>query len=391
MPVIVACPKCLKKLQLADNLLGKQIKCPGCATVFMTKAPGGAAPPPAKTAPAAPKAAPPAPKAAPAPAPRKAAPPPDDEDEAPRRPAKKAPLPDEDDEDVRPAKKPAARAPRDEDDEDDRPVKKSAAKKSRTDDDDEDDRPRKSSAKKGRAAVDDDDDDDRPAKKAKKKGGSGKLLIILGVLGLFLCGGCGGGGYYVYTQFVEGVKNFATGVEAEMNKLPPDVEDTKGPLTKAKPATFPAEWKEFKQDKYGFSVMLPGTPKPGPLNGDTTGEFELPVPANQAGAGVKSGYWIKVGDYPGADGAPFMTNAVLEQMLGEAQGHVGGMNPATKKKAGTIAGKPGRSCTLQDPKGGIWYCRACLAGTRGYILVAGWEPKVAQTDADLFFDSFELK
>jgi hypothetical protein len=230
MSVIVSCPKCQRKLKIEDSALGKQIKCPGCAAIFATKAPAGAVPPPA------PKAAAPTVKTAPVAAPKKPAPPPpdDDEDEAPRRPAKaarrddddeddrpakkpaakardeddedddrpakkpaaKAPRDDYDDDDDRPAKKPAAKAPRDDDEDDDRPAKKPAAKKGRDDDDEYDDRPvKKSAGKKGRAS-DDDDDDDRPRKKAKKKSSTGMVLAIVGALVLLLCGGCGGLGYY---------------------------------------------------------------------------------------------------------------------------------------------------------------------------------------------------
>jgi hypothetical protein len=370
MSVIVSCPKCQKKLKIEDNHLGKNIKCPGCAAVFATKAPAGAAAPP----PAVPK---------------KAAPPPDDmdEDEAPRRPAKATSRTDDDDEDDRPAKKPAAKAARDDDyEDDDRPAKKPAAKASR--DDDEDDRPtKKSAAKKGRASDDGDDDDDgRRTKKAKKKGGgAGKVLLIVGTIVLLLCGGCGGGIWYVYYKGKELVNTIGSQIQAQ---------ESKEPLTKAKPAAFPAGWKEFKQPKYGFSVWLPaGTPNPGPGNENQMAEWELPVPDKdkQAPTGTKSGYWIKVGEHPEADGSPFLTTIVLEALIAEAQGHVGGTAPVTNKKSGTIAGKPARSCTIPDPKGALWQCRVCLSGTKGYILLAGWDPKVSPTDADPFFDSFELK
>jgi hypothetical protein len=205
MSVIVSCPKCQKKLKIEDNVLGKNIKCPSCAAVFATKAPAGAAappppPPPAKTAPAAPKKAPP--------------PPDDDEEEAPRRPAKAAPKADlDDDEDDRPAKKPAAKKARDDDDDDEPPAKKSRA----DDDEDEDDRPaKKGAAKKGRASDDDDDDDDRPAKKEKKKGGSGKVLAIIGVIVLLLCGGCGSIGAYLWYKGSEIVGGAITNAQAQM-------------------------------------------------------------------------------------------------------------------------------------------------------------------------------
>jgi hypothetical protein len=62
MPLRTACSSCGKKLQVRDELLGKKVKCPACATVFVADADGApnadkaapsrpAAPPPAKTSP----------------------------------------------------------------------------------------------------------------------------------------------------------------------------------------------------------------------------------------------------------------------------------------------------------------------------------------------------
>src|SRR5262245_44669495 len=62
MPISFACVKCQAKLKLADNLVGKSIKCPRCAVIIKVPANGAApaaaaaapAKAPAKTAPADP-------------------------------------------------------------------------------------------------------------------------------------------------------------------------------------------------------------------------------------------------------------------------------------------------------------------------------------------------
>src|ERR1700722_3700703 len=37
MPEQVQCPSCKQKLRVPDNLLGKKVKCPKCATIFDAK------------------------------------------------------------------------------------------------------------------------------------------------------------------------------------------------------------------------------------------------------------------------------------------------------------------------------------------------------------------
>ena len=389
MSVQIACPKCQKKLKIEDNLLGKNIKCPACAAVFAVKAPASsttaAAPPPARTDPEPP---------------RKAAPPPDDdEDEAPRRPEKAAPKAMDDDEDDRPAK-PAAKKSRDDDDDyDDRP-KKSSAKKAQDDDeddrpkkaaakkgrdDDDDDRPKKSAAKKGRDWGDD-DDDDRPSKKEKKKGSGGKVLLIVGTLVLLLCGGCFGVGYYIYVKIGEGVdvvRGAMTDIESKMT-----AKDSKEPLAGPKPVTFPRGWKDFNPDKYGFLVMLPGTPVADSTNDAAHGVFTLEVPPGQPLGPTKSGYWVTEKEVPGADQFG-MIEPNLDSLvtLGATQMGLGGK--VVNKKSGTFAGKPGRAWDVETGDG-VWHFRACLSGTKAYTLAAGPEAKVPAADANIFFASFEL-
>ena len=38
MPLLTTCPQCRQKLKIGDDAIGKNIKCPGCATVFAAKA-----------------------------------------------------------------------------------------------------------------------------------------------------------------------------------------------------------------------------------------------------------------------------------------------------------------------------------------------------------------
>ena len=38
MPLLTSCPQCKRKLKIGDDAVGKNIKCPGCATVFAAKA-----------------------------------------------------------------------------------------------------------------------------------------------------------------------------------------------------------------------------------------------------------------------------------------------------------------------------------------------------------------
>lgn len=48
MPVVVVCPSCNARMKAPDNLVGKTVKCPGCAALVQVKAPASApAPAPA--------------------------------------------------------------------------------------------------------------------------------------------------------------------------------------------------------------------------------------------------------------------------------------------------------------------------------------------------------
>src|SRR5437867_928663 len=52
MPDIVACPQCRKALTVPDHLLGSQVQCPGCGTVFTAGADANPPPPPPALEPA---------------------------------------------------------------------------------------------------------------------------------------------------------------------------------------------------------------------------------------------------------------------------------------------------------------------------------------------------
>jgi hypothetical protein len=147
MSVPVTCPDCQKKLKVEDNVLGKNIRCPGCGSVF--RAPAAVTP------------------AAAPPPPSKAATPIEEDDDRPRR---------------------------------------ASARRGRDDDDEEEDRPRK---KRSRREDDDEEDDDRRRKPKKQSGSGGKVLLIVGAVVLVLCGGCGGLAYYVYVKVSEGVQDIA--------------------------------------------------------------------------------------------------------------------------------------------------------------------------------------
>jgi predicted Zn finger-like uncharacterized protein len=99
MPEIISCPNCSRKLRVPDDMLGRQVKCPGCSKIFVAAADTGEAV----------------------------------QAEPSRRPQPPSRPRDEDEED-----RPRRRSPRDEEEyeEDDRPRRR------RMEDEDEEDRPR---------------------------------------------------------------------------------------------------------------------------------------------------------------------------------------------------------------------------------------------------------
>ena len=143
MPEVVSCPKCQRKSRVPDTLVGKKVKCPGCAEIFTANVNG----------PAAPKKEEPAKKKSD-----------DDEQEGETYEVvndRKKRRSDDDDDEERVSDKPRPRRRTEDDDEDDDKPRKSRT--SRDDDDDDDDDERVSTApalQPGRRDDDDDDDDD---------------------------------------------------------------------------------------------------------------------------------------------------------------------------------------------------------------------------------------
>jgi len=144
MPEVVSCPKCQRKSRVPDTLVGKKVKCPGCAEIFTAIV---NAPAPAKKEAEAKKRQ-------------------EDEDEGGGYEVvddkkKKKRSRDDDDEDERVSDKPRGRRSRadddDDEDDDDRPRR---SRRSRADDDDDDDDDRVTTRRRRRGRYDDDDDDD---------------------------------------------------------------------------------------------------------------------------------------------------------------------------------------------------------------------------------------
>ncbi len=98
MPSVIACPSCQKQLKVPDELIGRNVKCPGCKETFTAQVLS-------QSAPAAP---PPMPQEEIAEKPRKRpAPPPEEEeeDEAPPRAVRRRDDDDDDEGDARPSRR----------------------------------------------------------------------------------------------------------------------------------------------------------------------------------------------------------------------------------------------------------------------------------------------
>ncbi len=165
---------------------------------------------------------------------------------------------------------------------------------------------------------------------------------------------------------------------------PPAVAADK-PLAGPKPVA--GTWKEFKQDKYGFSVLLPATPAVSEGVRPNEADFDLPIPATQE-LGERTGYWISVSEFKGAD-KPGGEEIVFSTAMTLGESHFDGAK-SVNKKSGTFAGKPGRAWDVETKKVGTIHFRACLAGIKLYILGAGPDAKVPAADAEKFFSSFEV-
>ncbi len=184
MPEVVSCPKCQRKSRVPDSLVGKKVKCPGCAEIFVANLNGPAA----------------APKK-PAPAKKE-----EEEDDGGTyevvREGKKRRRDDDDDDDERVADKPISRRRAGDDDDDEDKPRKSRTR--RDDDDDDDDRVSTRRRRYSRDDDDDDDDDDMEQSRPRKSEVAAdwsrirlglslllaSVLTYVGVILLTFLGGC---------------------------------------------------------------------------------------------------------------------------------------------------------------------------------------------------------
>jgi predicted Zn finger-like uncharacterized protein len=203
MPLRVVCPSCSTQLSVRDEFAGRAVKCPKC---------GGVIPPG------------PSPDAPPAEAPK---PSPEQIDAAfqafggsPSEPAPTPPSSASSDDAPEPRSRPTAASarPKAEPVGADRPRRPGT----RPRDDDEDDRPGRPRRRPGR--DDDEDDDDRPRRRPRSAsversggGGAGKVLAIVGVVMLLLCGGIGFGIYWMVMKVKDSVEKAQKQFEEEMN------------------------------------------------------------------------------------------------------------------------------------------------------------------------------
>jgi hypothetical protein len=236
--------------------------------------------------------------------------------------------------------------------------------------------------------------DERPPKarggSAKKSSNAILWIALAGVGGLFLvCGACAGVGYFWWERRVAAFNSEFEDVARERMAT----SESREPLAGPKPPA--GGWKEFRSEQYGFTVLLPGTPREGLVNQPDHGKFELDVPAEQPFGPEKSGYQIDITTFPAADD-PLKSEFVLDSLpeLGRAGvGFGGDGGKIVNRKAGIFAGHPGRAWDVVESRKnpGTWRFRACLAGTRAHILRAGPDSKVSSADADKFFASFEVR
>jgi hypothetical protein len=334
MSVQTVCPKCEKKLKVADNLLSENIMCPGCDTVFSARTPESsistASPPQIKR--------------------------------SPNAPSKLERQTDEDDEGI--ASRPLIKA-----------TPKPAV----------DDRPKRPHRGK------DDDDEQRSLKRGKQKGSGIILHIIVGAIGLFVClGGCWLI-YYAATKPVndlgEVIPNVADPRLQGADRIPPwtDAEDLAGPW----PAIFPPGWKEVREDKYGFSVMMPGTPTQGLRNEENRADFTLDWPPGRGQLALKNGYWINIAEYKGFAKGANVENFVAS-LTNVGMWYVDGTR-STHVKKGMYAGKLGLAWDVEPGRGGgVWRFRACLADDKVFTLGAGRDGSISKADAEKFFASFKV-
>jgi predicted metal-dependent hydrolase len=161
------------------------------------------------------------------------------------------------------------------------------------------------------------------------------------------------------------------------------------PAEAAAPSKVPAGWQEIVSKEGRYRVAMPA----GPVQENT---LKLPVPgggeiavhmkilALPQNAGVYMVY------YADASGALKDVDTELEEfrkgLLNSLQG-----SRATNEKKITLAGRPGREFQVDVTGKGSLMVRVYLDKNRFYALIAGGPPgKVAATDIQAFFDSFQI-
>jgi hypothetical protein len=252
MSVLLTCPECQKRLKVDNSVVGKKIKCPGCAAVFAAAV-------------SAPQEEPPA-----------------DDDEVPvasRRPSGPT---SERKETIRTDPKPPPARPAEDDEEDDRPRRR-AARKDRKDD--EDDRPRP--ARRKRRREDEDEEDERRGRSAvarqKKVSGCAVTAMIVGSIGVLLVVGCAGAVYYFISRAGNEVAGQMTNLDAQAARqraqkggepLPAGPGPAPAPGPGPGPAPPPA------RGPAGGGLTTSTATKPGPVLSP------LPSPAAGSGLGV---------------------------------------------------------------------------------------------------------
>jgi hypothetical protein len=181
MPAVVSCPNCRRRSRVPDTLLGKRVKCPGCAEIFTAAA--GTPTPPRKQAPVK---KPPAQDEAPG---YEVVDGDEDSERVADKPRSRRGRADEDEDDERP-RRPRRGREGDEDEEDDEPARRPRRRREGEDDDEDEERSRRS-----RRRLDDDDEDEPPRRPRKKKrrknstsfgGLSTAVKVVLGVVGVCL-------------------------------------------------------------------------------------------------------------------------------------------------------------------------------------------------------------
>jgi hypothetical protein len=181
MPEVVSCPKCRRRSRLPERLLGKRVKCPGCAEIFTATL--DAPEVPARTEEQVRKKK--------------------DEDDSGGyevvNEGKKKRRTDDEDDDYEVAADSKKRRRSDDDEDDERVSEKPRVSRRGGDDEDEDDEDRSRRSRRRREAEDDDDEEEAPRrrpsvrkKKRRRKQGlsfSGfntTVQVMLGVVGLCL-------------------------------------------------------------------------------------------------------------------------------------------------------------------------------------------------------------